>query len=49
METALVCDSRCKDTNYIFGTVQLCPAMSIYVQLCPFIVLKKLAYIKKNQ
>ena len=26
-----------------------CPSMSIYVQLCPFIVLKKLAYIKKNQ
>jgi hypothetical protein len=29
--------------------VQLCPFVSIYVQLCPAIVLKKLAYIKKNQ
>ncbi len=36
METALVCDSRCKDTHFIFGIVSLCHFVSLYVTLCHF-------------
>ena len=35
--------SRCKDTNFIFGTVRICPIMSEFVRICQFLFCKKLA------
>ena len=41
--------SRCKDTNFIFGTVRIRPQMSANVRKCPFLPLQKLANVAKNQ
>ena len=39
--------SRCKDTNFIFGTVSLCHFVSLYVTLCHFYFVNNLEMSKK--
>jgi hypothetical protein len=41
--------SRCKDTNFIFGTVRICPQMSANVRKCPLFFSFTIVYVKKNQ
>ena len=41
--------SRCKDTNFIFGTVQICPFLSKFVHFCPFFLETIFGYLIKNQ
>lgn len=39
---------RCKDKQFIFVTVRICPELSASVRIYPKKVLKLLDYIKKN-